>query len=202
MKVKITTPENMSYYNCAKNTIIEVDLEDYVTCVVASEIGNAKLEACKAQAVAVRTFAIARGVLSGKPISDNASVAQAYRGNRIDYKVCQMAAQQTMGQILTYNGKPISAVYCSANGGRTYSSEEVWGTKNSYLIAQSDPWDKNTKKGHGVGMSQSGAINAAKWGKSYKDILAFYYPSTKLIISKAAIFDRLRLIIQKIMAKL
>jgi SpoIID/LytB domain protein len=75
MKVKITTKENMEYYNCAKNTIIEVDLEDYVTCVVASEMGNVKLEACKAQAVASRTFAVARGALKGKVISDSASVA-------------------------------------------------------------------------------------------------------------------------------
>lgn len=75
MKVKITTQENMKYYGCEKNTIVDVDLEDYVTCVVAGEIGNAKLEACKAQAIAARTFAIARGVLDGKVISDSASVA-------------------------------------------------------------------------------------------------------------------------------
>jgi len=75
MKVKITTQENMKYYGCEKNTVVEVDLEDYVTCVVAGEIGNTKLEACKAQAVAARTFAIARGVLDGKVISDSASVA-------------------------------------------------------------------------------------------------------------------------------
>jgi peptidoglycan hydrolase-like amidase len=48
MKVKITTKENMKYYGCEKNIIVDVDLEDYVTCVVASEVGNAKLEACKA----------------------------------------------------------------------------------------------------------------------------------------------------------
>ena len=202
MKVKITTKENMKYYGCEKNTIVDVDLEDYVTCVVASEVGNAKLEACKAQAVAARTFAIARGVLSGKAISDSASVAQAYRANRINYPVAQMASEQTMGQILTYNGKPISAVYCGANGGHTYSSEEVWGTKHPYLVSQQDPWDKETKKGHGVGMSQAGAINAAKWGKSYKEILSFYYPGAKITMSRPAIFDRIRSIINKIMAKL
>ena len=80
----------MAYYSCEKGTIVEVDLEDYVTCVVASEIGNAKLEACKAQAVAARTFAVARGVLSGKVISDSASVAQAYRANRINYAACRL----------------------------------------------------------------------------------------------------------------
>ena len=48
IKVQISTAGNMKYYNCAKNTIIEIELEDYIKCVVASEIGNAPLEACKA----------------------------------------------------------------------------------------------------------------------------------------------------------
>lgn len=202
MKVKITTKENMHYYDCKKGTIVEVDLEDYVTCVVASEIGNAELEACKALAVAARTFAVSRGVLTGKVISDDASIAQAYRAGRINYSVAKMAAKQTMGQILTYNGKPISAVYSESNGGRTYSSKEVWGADHPYLIAQSDPWDKKVKNGHGVGMSQQGAITAASYNKSYKDILNFYYPGTKLIISRPVVFAYIKEVINKIMAKL
>jgi stage II sporulation protein D len=34
--------------------------------------------------------------------------------------------------------------------------------------------------GHGVGMCQTGAIGMARSGYSYKDILAFYYPGTKI----------------------
>lgn len=48
MRLKITTNENMKYYSCDKDTIIDIDIEDYVAGVVASEIGNAPLEACKA----------------------------------------------------------------------------------------------------------------------------------------------------------
>jgi peptidoglycan hydrolase-like amidase len=48
INVKITTAGNMKYYNCAKDTVIEIELEDYVKCVVASEIGNSNIEACKA----------------------------------------------------------------------------------------------------------------------------------------------------------
>ena len=70
MKVKITTPENMRYYDCEYETVVDVPLETYVAAVVASEIGNAPLEACKAQAVAARTFALSRK----EPISDSASV--------------------------------------------------------------------------------------------------------------------------------
>ena len=71
MKVKITTPENMRHYECEHGTIIDVPIDTYVAAVVASEMGNAPLEACKAQAVAAHTFALARK----EPISDSASVA-------------------------------------------------------------------------------------------------------------------------------
>lgn len=203
MRLKITTNENMKYYSCDKDTIIDIDIEDYVAGVVASEIGNAPLEACKAQAIAARTFAVARGVLKGKEISDSASVAQAFRAQRTDYPKCVQAAKDTMGLILTYDGKPISAVYCDANGGRTYSSKEVWGGDKPYLIAREDKWNGSQKKnGHGVGMSQKGAISAAKQGISYKEILSFYYPNTTLVRDKHAIFSHIRSIVDEVLAEL
>jgi peptidoglycan hydrolase-like amidase len=88
IKVKVTTPSNMKYFKCTSGAIVEVELEDYVRCVVASEIGKAPLEACKAQAIACRTFACSRGVLDGKPISDDAGKAQAYIAARNYYDVC------------------------------------------------------------------------------------------------------------------
>jgi SpoIID/LytB domain protein len=100
IKVKITTQSNMNYFNCESGSIVEVDLEDYVACVVASEMGNAALEACKAQAVASRTFAVSRGVLEGKAISDDAAKAQAYIASRNNYENCNKAAKETCGQIL------------------------------------------------------------------------------------------------------
>ena len=48
IKVKVTTPSNMKYFKCASGTVVTVELEDYVRCCVASEIGKASLEACKA----------------------------------------------------------------------------------------------------------------------------------------------------------
>lgn len=180
IKVKITTTENMKYYGCAKDTILEMELEDYVAIVTASEIGNALLEACKAQAIAARTFAVSRGVLNGKVISDSSSSAQAFRANRNNYANCNLAAKATKGLILEYNNEPAAVVYTHSNGGRTYSSEEVWGGARPYLIAQPDPWDSKKKSGHGVGMSQVGAKEAASQNKTYDEILSFYYPGTKL----------------------
>ena len=183
IKVKITTAGNMKYFNCASGTIKEIELEDYVKCVVASEIGNASLEACKAQAVASRTFAVSRGVLDGKVISDNASKAQAFRADRINYKNCNEAVEATHGEVLTYGGKYANTYFSHSNGGRTYSCEEVWGSKRNYLIARKDEWtlaSKTKKNGHGIGLSQAGAKYAGEHGVGYRAILSFYYPYTTL----------------------
>lgn len=183
IKVKITTASNMKYYNCTKDTIIEIELEDYVKCVVASEIGNAAVEACKAQAVACRTFAVARGVLEGKVIGDTSATAQAFRADRTNYKNCNEAVEATKGEVLMYGGKYIGAYFSHSNGGRTYSCEEVWGSKRNYLIARKDEWTLASgvkKNGHGIGLSQAGAKYAGSHGVGYRDILSFYYPYTTL----------------------
>lgn len=186
IKVQITRQENATYFNAKVNDIVEVEFEEYVAAVTASEIGNGQLEACKAQAVAARTFAVSRGVLYDAVISDASSTAQAYRAKRYNknsYPRCIEAAEATKGEILLYDKKPITAVFSSNNGGRTVSAEERWGSKRAYLIEKDDPWDAaagDTKTGHGVGMSQRGASYAAKIGKTYKEILAFYYPGTVL----------------------
>lgn len=184
IKVQITTQENIEFYKCKKNDIVEVDFEQYIATVVMSEIGTSNLEAAKAQAIAARTYAIYKGALAGKVISDSANVAQSYRAPRYAsglYPVCIQGADETAGQILTSDGKIINAVYCDSNGGRTYSAKEVWGSAKVYLVAQTDAWDAaagKEKNGHGVGMSQSGCKYAAKQGIGYKEILSFYYPGT------------------------
>lgn len=180
IRVRITTNENMKYYGCEKDAIQEVELEDYITCVVASEMGNAPDEALKAQAIASRSYACAQGILGGKVISDSASKAQAFRAPRIVYKNCEAATKATAGQVLMYGGKYASTYFCHSNGGRTYSSEEVWGGVRNYLVSRKDPWTTEKKNGHGVGMSQVGAIAAAKQGVGFREILSFYYPKTTL----------------------
>jgi peptidoglycan hydrolase-like amidase len=48
IKVEITRQENAEYFNTFIGDIVEVEFEEYVAAVVASEIGNGPLEACKA----------------------------------------------------------------------------------------------------------------------------------------------------------
>lgn len=186
IQVQLTYEENLQYYGVNKNDIVEVEFEQYVAAVTASEIGNTYIEACKAQAIAARSFAISRGVLNGKPISDSSATAQSYRAARYNnntFPNCIQAALLTQGEVLLYNEKVINSIYTASNGGRTVSSKEKWGNELPYLIAQNDPWDAVAgfkKNGTGVGMSQHGAMQAAKIGKNYQQILSFYYPKTYL----------------------
>ncbi len=187
IKIEIGREENATYYNVPIGTIIEEDYEKYVQAVVASEIGNAAVEVCKAQAVACRTYAYA-AFSKNKPISDLSTKAQAFRTSRMNnpsYQNSMMGARSTQGEILYYNDKPITTcVFSSNNGGRTVSAKTRWGNERAWLIEKDDPWDyavtKGKKTGHGVGMSQAGAKYAASLGKTYKEILKFYYTGTTI----------------------
>lgn len=91
----------------------------------------------------------------------------------------------TCGQILIYGREVLdTCAFSASNGGRTTSSEERWGGARPYLIAQDDPWDfavtKGKKTGHGVGLSQKGAMHAAASGQGHIEILSFYYPGTMI----------------------
>ena len=167
-------------------SISEFELEDYVCGVVASEMGNAPIEACKAQAVAARTNAWTYA-FSGKSISDKG--IQAFRLDRMNcekYPVAKSAADETKGEILYYQQELVSPCSFSlSNGGRTVSSASRWGGTRPYLIEKDDPYDLSStsgkKLGHGVGMSQRGAMEMARRGFSYEEILSFYYPGTTII---------------------
>lgn len=181
IKVKLERAENAQYWGVAPGEVVAIPIEEYIKGVVASEIGNAHIEACKAQAIAARTYA-----LPYETISDQSSKAQAYRAERAAdtaYANAHKGAELTAGLVLCYEGKPLkSCPYSKTNGGRAMSNQERWGsTALSYLPAQDDPWDLaatgGVKAGHGVGMSQEGAKYAAsKLGKSCEEILSFYYP--------------------------
>ena len=55
IKLKLSRNENISYFGTDE---VRIDIEEYLKGVVASEVGNASLNTCRAQAVAARTFAL------------------------------------------------------------------------------------------------------------------------------------------------
>jgi stage II sporulation protein D len=115
--------------------INEVPLEAYVEGVVKAETGKDwAMEALKAQAVVVRTYAVFQKLKnSDRKFHVTSTVLhQLYKGLNSD-TVVSSAVRQTKGEILTYNGSPIEAFYHSTCGGRTEEPQEVFGKSYPYL---------------------------------------------------------------------
>lgn len=113
-------------------TVVNVlDMESYLKGVVPCEIGRISeplLEAAKAQAVAARTYARAHaGQHEDLGFDLYATIQdQVYGGLRVETDVTNKAVDQTRGQILTYQGRPIEAKYHAACGGRTADFGDAW----------------------------------------------------------------------------
>lgn len=180
IKLNLKKSSNIDYYG---RESVELDLEEYITGCVAQEIGNAHIEACKAQAIAARTNCQPY-IKDGKAASDQSSSFQAFQASKTDnpnYPNPSQAAQETKSIVLTYNGKiALPASFSANNGGKVTSSAERWGGTRAWLISKEDPYDVGRKTGHGVGMSQRGAKKMAELGFSYQEILEFYFPGTQL----------------------
>ena len=122
--------------------INQLNLEDYLRGVVPSELSPAvfpELEAIKAQAVAARTYAVkhrAQFMAEGFDICDTPA-CQVYRGAGVEQRMSDEAVAATRGELLTYGGKPVDALYTSTCGGRTENVENVFnGPSYPYLVSQ------------------------------------------------------------------
>lgn len=183
--VTMTKKENTDFYDVPEGTVLKLDLEEYLRGVVPAEIGNAHIEACKAQAVCARTAAIKQNATTKDRAVTDKSTFQSYRSIRNDaskYGNAVNAVTMTKGQIMTYDGKVIDCWYSHSNGGHLYVPEKVWKESRPYYKEGEDSWTTEEKRGHGIGLSQMGAIRAATEHKlTYRDILARYYPSTTIV---------------------
>jgi stage II sporulation protein D len=118
----------------------ELPLESYLAGSLGREMhASWKPAALRAQAVASRTYALyrIRTARSGSAYhltSDTGS--QVYQGIEAESKPVWAALEATRGQVLSYRGRPILAVFHSASGGVTASAQEVWGEPHAYLISQ------------------------------------------------------------------
>lgn len=127
----------------------DVPIESYLRGVVPHEIGSdAPYAAVEAQAIIARTYAIRnlhRFAIDNYQLCADTH-CQVYWGLGYTSDRADRAIAATAGQILTYDGEPIDALYSSTTGGVTASFEEVWrGESRPYLVARVDSvsniWD-------------------------------------------------------------
>jgi stage II sporulation protein D len=126
----------------ALQVIDVVGLDAYLLGVVPGEMPKEwPAAALEAQAVAARSYALA-SIVKNRPFdlySDPRS--QVYYGVAAESPATTAAVKATRGEILTYGGKVATTFYYSSSGGRTASSEDVFGVVTPYLQARDDPWD-------------------------------------------------------------
>lgn len=114
----------------------QLPLEEYLVGLINCEISSAwPIEAVKAQAIIARTYALNRKMarLNSPYHLESSVMDQVYEGSTIEDSRAQRAVTETAGEVLTYNGAIIQAFYHSSCGGKTESSENIWGTSLPYL---------------------------------------------------------------------
>ena len=131
------------------NAINAVGLEDYVRGVVALESPSSwPAEALKAQAVAARTYAIttSKDGLGWQHYPDTRS--QMYGGVRAETPSTDGAIAATRGEVVTYDGEPVTTYFFSTSGGRTENVEFGFpgGEPKPWLKSVEDPYDDVSPK--------------------------------------------------------
>lgn len=126
--------------------LIEVlPLELYLARVLPAEMDpdHFTAEVLKAQAVVARTWALKnlkRHQRYGYNFCDSTH-CQAYRGRRIVSRRAEKAVAQTLGEVITYQGRLAEAFYHSTCGGNTVFIRDVWGVPAvPYLSRVEDYW--------------------------------------------------------------
>ena len=182
----------INVYDTDKNKVVKMDIEEYLYGVISSEMPSSfDIEALKAQAIAARTYVIYKrdnNVTTGHSnavVCTNSAHCQAYASydtlketkgeNWInsDYNLVKEAVDDTKGQIIVYEDKPILPLYFSTSAGKTENSEDVFSTQYPYLVSVDSPYDTVSPRYETIY-----EIDKTKFIQSLKS----YYPSAGITV--------------------
>jgi len=122
------------------NSINAVGVDDYVKGVIPLESpASWPIEALKAQAVAARTYALTTSKAGAGFEHYPDTRSQVYGGASAEQPSTNLAADQTAGQLVTFEGTPVPTYFFSTSGGRT---EDV---ENTTLGSEPQPWLKSVE---------------------------------------------------------
>ncbi len=129
-----------------------VPMQDYLKGVLPWEMyPSDPLEALKAQALCARTYAYYHIGKHGSEFDICAGThCQAYKGMERANDNTNRAVDETFGQYILYNGRPINAVFHSCDGGATEDAKNVWGSEIAYLKGKVDPYEDTANASNGV----------------------------------------------------
>ncbi len=109
-------------------TVNSLGLDSYVRGVVSAEMPSGwPQQALDAQAVAARTYAITDGAVGRRlrrlrqhPLAD------VRAGSRLRHASGNAAVAATRGQVVEYDGRPVTTYFFSSSGGETESVQNVF----------------------------------------------------------------------------
>lgn len=148
------TAKQVKVYFHSSDTTEDMDVRSYLIGVTAAEMpAEFETEALKAQAVAARTYLASHtpGAHNGADICTDSTHCQAWiseekfksvNSDELWNKIVN-AVSSTENEIITYKGKPISAVFFSSSPGITENAEDVWGKAVPYLKSVKSLGDNN-----------------------------------------------------------
>ena len=183
--------------------INELPLEDYLRGI-AEPLPTDPDEKVLLLAVLARSYALfytdpAHRKFPGQPYdgSDNPNEFQRYLGYNYELRGnMPEATERTQGVAVTYKGNVVKTPYFTSSGGRTKTAAEVgWdATPFQFVKSVPDPWScglnlnaigtelncPQNAAGHGVGVSGKGAAGLAREGKTYQEILDYFFEGVEV----------------------
>jgi stage II sporulation protein D len=222
--------------------IVTMPLETAVASIVQAESPpGAAMEALKAQAVAARSFLVARQTSHVNFDFCDTTHCQFLRSPPAAGSPAATATRATEGLILTWHDdaaaqdRTLAAMYARSCGGRTRTLREIgvqsagypyYAVRCVYCTHHPEIWQRKTELsarteqerlafnrvhgwgaipslatsdpsenpdallsgrgvGHGLGLCQLGAADMARHGAGFAQILAHYYPNTRLTMALA-----------------
>lgn len=177
--------------------INELPFEDYLKGI-AETLATDAPQYRKAHTLMARTYAYyyltQEKRYPDKPYDlTNTSSDQVYRGYNYENRSGGLPAivEETKGQIITYQGKPIVAAYSSDSGGITKDACSLWQKycdsqgklKAEFAYLKGGVTDPEgtvhdaakIKASHGVGVSATGARRLVELSKTFSEVLVYYY---------------------------
>ena len=169
-------------------TVEELTFADYLWRVVAAEMpASFEEEALRAQAVCARTYSlwkIAAGSHreEGADLCTDSGCCQAYlepeeaaenwgeSARNYTEKIARAVAD-TDGQVLTYGGEPIQAVFFSSSTDVTEDAAQVWGGSLPYLVSVASPEGEEVPNYHST---------VTMTGDELRDLVLEQYPQAEL----------------------
>ncbi len=175
--------EQLNFHSTSgKNFIVvnQLPLEIYL-CGLAEEPKSEPLEKKHAIHILARSYGLVYSGTKRKfktalyDLEDDPATSQFYLGYDWEHYHSEQKKyiEQTTGKVITYKSNAVIGPYFTQSGGE---SSDAWRNQYPWTQKQKLPHDEGLEpKGHGIGLSGNTARELAKEGKSYKDILKYFF---------------------------